>query len=141
MTTPPIEMRFVLDASIVITWAMRDEAQPQADLALTCLQTGSALVPGIWWYEVRNILIVSERRGRIDAADSIQFLRDLSAFRIDIEFPQSESELIDLARKHKLSIYDAAYLALAKRELLPIATLDRNLESAARIEGVGLLLV
>jgi len=135
----PIEMRFVLDASIVITWAMRDEAQPQADLAFTCIQAGSAIVPGIWWYEVRNILIVNERRGRIDAADSVQFLRDLNAFRIDIQFPQDETELIDLARKHKLSIYDAAYLALAMREGLPLATLDKNLDSAARIEGVALL--
>jgi predicted nucleic acid-binding protein len=135
----PIEMRFVLDASIVITWAMRDEAQPQADRALTCLQVGSAIVPGIWWYEIRNTLIVNERRGRIDAADSVQFLRDLNAFKIDIQFPQDETELIDLARKHKLSIYDAAYLALAMREGVPLATLDKNLESAARIEGVGLL--
>lgn len=139
MNPAPIEMRFVLDASIVITWAMRDEAQPQADLALACLQAGSAIVPGIWWYEIRNTLIVNERRGRVDAADSVQFLRDLNAFKIDIQFPQDETELIDLARKHKLSIYDSAYLALAMREGLPLATLDKNLESAARIEGVGLL--
>jgi predicted nucleic acid-binding protein len=135
----PIEMRFVLDASIVITWAMHDEAQPQADLAFTCLQAGSAIVPGIWWYEVRNILIVNERRGRIDPADSMQFLRDLNAFRIDVQFPQDELRVIELARKHSLSIYDAAYLALAMREHLPLSTLDQRLESAARVEGVGLL--
>lgn len=132
-------MRFVLDASVVITWAMRDEAQPQADLAFSCLQVGSAIVPGIWWYEVRNTLIVNERRGRIDPADSIQFLRDLDAFQIDVQFPQDEFQLIGLARKHNLSVYDAAYLALAMREHLPLSTLDERLESAARIEGVGLL--
>jgi predicted nucleic acid-binding protein len=135
----PIEMRFVLDASIAITWAMRDEAHPQADLALNCLQIGSAIVPGIWWYEVRNILVVNERRGRIDAADSIQFLRDLDVFRIDVQFPQDGLQLIELSRKHSISIYDAAYLAIALRERLPLATLDKNLESAARIEAVTLL--
>jgi predicted nucleic acid-binding protein len=134
-----MEIRFVLDASIAITWAMRDEANPQADLAFNCLQTGSAIVPGIWWYEVRNILIVNERRGRIEAADSVQFLRDLDAFRIDVQFPQDELQLIDLSRKHRIPIYDAAYLAIALREHLPLATLDKNLESAARIEAVTLL--
>ena len=139
MKPESIEMRFVLDASVVITWAMRDESHPQADLAFTRLQAGSAVVPAIWWYEILDILIVNERRGRIAEADSLQFLRDLKAFSIDILFPQDELELIDLSRKHKLSIYDAAYLAIALRENLPLSTLDKNLESAARIEGVGLL--
>jgi predicted nucleic acid-binding protein len=69
----------------------------------------------------------------------MQFLRDLNAFRIDVQFPQDELRVIELARKHSLSIYDAAYLALAMREHLPLSTLDQRLESAARVEGVGLL--
>jgi predicted nucleic acid-binding protein len=135
----PAETRFVLDASVVITWAMRDEVHPQADLAFACLGTGSALVPGIWWYEVRNILVLNERRGRIEQADAERFLRDLRAFTIEVRFPQDELQLIETARKHKLSIYDAAYLALAMREHLPLSTLDRNLAAAARQERVKLL--
>jgi predicted nucleic acid-binding protein len=135
----PTEKRFVLDASVVITWAMRDEAHTQADLAFTRLQTGSALVPGIWWYEVRNILVLNERRGRIERADVEQFLRDLSAFTIEARFPQDELQLIETARRHKLSIYDAAYLALAMRERLPLSTLDKDLVTAARQERVKLL--
>jgi predicted nucleic acid-binding protein len=135
----PAEMRFVLDASVVITWAMRDEVHPQADLAFTRIQMGSALVPGIWWYEVRNILVLNERRGRIERADAEQFLRDLSAFTIEVRFPQEELQLIEMARRHKLSIYDAAYLALAMREHLPLSTLDKDLVTAARQERVKLL--
>jgi predicted nucleic acid-binding protein len=135
----PTEKRFVLDASVVITWAMRDEVHPQADLAFARLQTGSALVPGIWWYEVRNIQVLNERRGRIERADAELFLRNLSAFTIEVRFPQDESQLIQTARKHRLSIYDAAYLALAVSEHLPLSTLDKDLVTAARQERVKLL--
>lgn len=118
---------------------MRDEDHPQADLAFDMLGSGSAVVPAIWWYEVRNILLVNERRGRIHSTDTIRFLHELAAFTIEVEFPHDESRLIDLARKHKLSFYDAAYLALAMSEHLPLSTLDRDLASAALIEGVTLL--
>jgi len=118
---------------------MRDEVHPEADLAFASLQTGSALVPGIWWYEVRNILVLNERRGRIERADAEQFLLDLSAFAIEIRFPQDELQMIQIARKHKISIYDAAYLALAMREHLPLSTLDKDLVAAAGRERVELL--
>ncbi len=118
---------------------MRDEDHPSADIAFDMLGAGSAVVPAIWWYEVRNILLVNERRGRIDPADVARFLRGLEAFTIDVEFPHDESQLLALARKHRLSFYDAAYLALAINQHLPLSTLDRDLESAARIEGITLL--
>jgi predicted nucleic acid-binding protein len=132
-------MRFVLDASVTITWAMRDEDHPLADLAFRELQSGSAIVPGIWWYEVRNILVLCERRGRIAPEDSAQFLRDLEQLRIDIDFPGSGAQVMELSRKHKLSAYDAAYLALAMREHLPLSTLDKGLAAIALVEGVALL--
>jgi predicted nucleic acid-binding protein len=132
-------MRFALDASVTITWAIRDEDHPIADLALRELQSGSAIVPGIWWYEIRNILVLCERRGRISAADSNRFLRDLEPLHIDIDFPGSGAHVMDLSRKHKLSVYDAAYLALAIREHLPLATMDKDLAAAALAEGVTLL--
>jgi predicted nucleic acid-binding protein len=132
-------MRFVLDVSIAITWAMRDEDHPAVDLAFRELQCGSAIVPGIFWYEIRNILVLNERRDRITPDDSLRFLRDLELFSIHVDFPQDGMYLMDLSRRHKLSVYDAAYLALAMRESLPLATLDNALKSAALAVGVSLL--
>ena len=131
-------MRFVLDASIAITWAMGDEDHPLADLAFAELRSGSARVPGIWWYEIRNILVLSERRNRISESDSGQFLRDLEQLSISVDFSQSGTQVMDLSRKYKLSVYDAAYLALAMRDGLPLATLDRALQEAARDAGIQL---
>jgi predicted nucleic acid-binding protein len=132
-------MRFVQDASIVITWAMRDEDHPLADLAFLEIQSGSAIVPGIWWFEIRNILVLNERRNRISLDDSNQFLLALEQLSIDLDLPPNGTEVVDLSRKYKLSVYDAAYLALAMRERLPLATLDKALQSAAQAAGVPLL--
>jgi predicted nucleic acid-binding protein len=131
--------RFVLDASVAIVWALRDENHPIADLAFSMMQIGSAVVPVIWWYEVRNVLIQCEQRGRILPDDSDLFLLNLGRLRIEVESLLPTPRVMDLARKHNLSTYDAAYLALAVRESLGIATLDRALESACRIEAVPLL--
>jgi predicted nucleic acid-binding protein len=132
-------MRFVLDASIAVTWAMRDEDHPLADLAFLELQSGSALVPGIFWYEIRNILVLNERRGRISPHDSTRFLRDLEQFSIDVDFPHNGTQIMELARTYKLSVYDAAYLALAMNEQLPLATLDKDLKAAALAACIPLL--
>jgi predicted nucleic acid-binding protein len=133
-------MPFVVDASVVICWAMQDESHPVADLALQRLRgDGSALVPGIWWYEVRNILLLNERRGRIAEADSMQFLSQLRGFDIRIDHLLAGADVLHFARSCRLSVYDAAYLALAARELLPIATLDKGLQSAAISAGIPLL--
>lgn len=132
-------MRFVLDASVAITWAMRDEDHPLADLAFDELSLGSAAVPAIWWYELRNILVLNERRGRITSIDSDQFLRELRQLHIAIAALGPGEEVTELARKHGLSVYDAAYMELAQRERLPLATLDKALESAARSAGIALL--
>lgn len=129
-------MQFVLDASVAITWAMRDEEHPLADRAFLEIQSGSALVPAIWWYEIRNVLILNERRGRISPSDSSQFIADLEHLEIGVDFPQDSAACIDLARKHLLSIYDTAYLELAIRTRLPLATLDAPLAAAATAEGV-----
>ena len=132
-------MRFVLDASVTITWAMRDEDRPIADVAFGELGSGSALVPAIWWYEIRNILVLNERRGRIAAGDSAQFLLALQRLAIEIDFPHDDAWTMDLSRRYKLSVYDAAYLALAVREGLPLATLDKDLAAAAGAAGVSLV--
>jgi predicted nucleic acid-binding protein len=131
-------MRYVLDASIAITWALRDEDHPLADLAFHYIQADSVVVPGIWWYEVWNILVINERRNRISQADSAKFLRNLTQFSIGLDLPKGV-QVMDLCRKHKLSAYDAAYLAAAKSNRLPLATLDKALKSAALAEGIPLL--
>jgi predicted nucleic acid-binding protein len=133
-------MPFVVDASVVICWAMQDESHPVADLALEQLRRDeSALVPGIWWYEVRNILLLNERRGRIAEVDSMQFLNRLGGFDIRIDNLLAGADVLHFARSRRLSVYDAAYLALAARELLPLATLDKGLQSAAISAGIPLL--
>jgi predicted nucleic acid-binding protein len=132
-------MRFVLDASIAITWAMRDEDHPLADLAFLEIQSGTAIVPGIFWYEIRNILVLNERRNRIMPDDSTRFLAFLEQLSIDMDSPRNGTQVMDLSRKYNLSVYDAAYLALAMRERLPLATLDKDLRDAALAAGVSLL--
>ena len=132
-------MRFVLDASVTISWAMRDEDHPIADLAMTELSRGSALVPGIWWYEVRNLLVVGERRHRISVPDSLQFLRELAQLPVQVDHQIESTSVMELARKLSLTVYDAAYLALAVRERAPLATLDKALHTAAAAAGVLVL--
>lgn len=134
-------MPFVLDASVCLAWAFADEPNPTADHAGRLLQTGSetAYAPDIWWYEVRNALVVAERRGRISLAGTAIFLQQIAQLRIELVSWRDDLQLLDLARRCKLAIYDAAYLALAQREHLPLTTLDRNLELAAASEGIELL--
>ncbi len=68
-------MPFVLDASIVACWAFVEENHPIADLALERIRTDEARVPALCWFEIRNILIVNERRKRVTESDSVAFLR------------------------------------------------------------------
>ena len=132
-------MPFVLDASTTACWVFQDEQHPQADIALTRMRTDQAIAPSLWWFEIRNILIVNERRKRLSEADTAAFLRDLAAFSIEIDLIPETNEVLRLARTHKLSIYDAAYLELALRKNTPLATLDADLSNAARIESVPLI--
>lgn len=131
-------MPFVLDASVAICWAMNDESDARADAAWARASTDRPIVPAIWWYELRNILVLNERRGRISQADSDQFIQSTGSLPRNA-FPQDSGETLLLARKHRLSVYDAAYLALAKTQSLPLATLDRALEAAARAEGIEIV--
>ena len=132
-------MRFVLDASIAAFWAFEDENHPAAALALERIRTDEVLVPGIWWFEVRNTLVVNERRGRLSEADTAIFLRGLSRLGVTIDRTPEESAVLALARTHRLSFYDASYLELAQREGLPLVTLDHDLRKAARAAGTALL--
>ena len=108
-----------------------------AELVLTRLEREEALVPALWWFEVRNVLVINERRRRVTEEASAEFLRDLAQVAIAIDRSPDETNVMDLARRHRLSVYDAAYLELALRERLPLATLNAALAQAARREGVA----
>ena len=131
-------MPFVLDASVTVSWGLEGEAQPVADLALERLDVDVANVPALWWFEVRNVLLMNERRKRIVARDTETFLQALSKMNIQIDGAPAESTVLGLARAHRITVYDAAYLELALRKSLPLATLDRQIAAAARNEGVPL---
>jgi predicted nucleic acid-binding protein len=132
-------MALVLDSSIVGCWCFPDEANAIADLAFEQLGAGAAIAPVLWWFEVRNVLVVNERRGRIDPLGSAAFLADLARLRIDLDRQADGETLLALARTHRLTVYDAAYLELALRVDAPLATLDRKLAAAARTAGVPLI--
>lgn len=132
-------MPFVLDASATATWCFHDEQDRAADRAFDRLTTDEAVVPRLWWFEIRNVLIVNERRGRVTAADTTAFLRDLARLPIRLDANPGEHLVLALARKHGLAVYDAAYLELAVRLDAPVASVDRVLNAAARSEGVGVV--
>jgi len=128
-------MPFVLDASVFASWILDDEHHAVADFAYARLDFDTAVAPILWWFEVRNLLIVNERRGRIDATKSAEALRLAAACPVALDTSADEGALISLARRHKLTIYDAAYLELALRLQCPLATLDAALAKAAEAEG------
>ena len=129
-------MAFVVDASVTGAWCFPDESDSGAEALLDRLGEEPGLVPGLWWYEIRNILIVNERRGRIDAAGSAAFLADLGHLPIEIDQAPESSALLALARRHRLSAYDAAYLELAARTGTPIDTTQaRTFEARPELDA------
>jgi predicted nucleic acid-binding protein len=131
-------MPFVVDASVAIAWAF-NEQQPIAAQARARLRTEEAIVPALWWYELRNVLVLGERRGRLTERDTARFLRNMSRLAISMDSSPSELQVLTLARRHRLTVYDAAYLELAQRQALPLATLDGELATAARTEQVAVI--
>ena len=132
-------MPFVLDASVAACWAFDDENHPVAAATLERLRADEAMAPSLWWFEVRNTLIVNERRGRLTASDTTTFLRELSRLGVRIDRTPDEIAILAFARQHRLTVYDASYLELAQREAVPLATLDRDLRKAAGLLGVALI--
>ena len=133
---------FVIDNSVVMAWWFKDETSQYADNILDRLEDSSGFVPSIWPLEVCNVLLVAERKKRISEAGSTRFIALLAELPIIVEQESPErmiKEIFALARKHKLSSYDASYLDLAMRKGLPIATLDKNLLSAAKRSKVPIL--
>jgi predicted nucleic acid-binding protein len=132
-------MPLVIDASIVAAWHFPDERSAQGDSIMARLESDSARMPALWWFEVRNVLLIGERRGRTMREYSGRFLDFLRGLPIEIAPLPEELAVLSLARRHQLSFYDAAYLELAQRERIALATLDRALARAAVAEGVELI--
>jgi predicted nucleic acid-binding protein len=131
-------MPFAIDASVVAAWAL-EESHAIADAAAARLQSEAAIAPGLWWYELRNVLVIAERHGRSTAQRTAEFLSRIAPLPIVIDQSPDEESVLTLARRHRLTVYDAAYLELAMREGLPLATLDTALMRAARSEAVPLV--
>lgn len=135
---------FVVDCSVTMAWCFPDEATAAANAILDALRTGRAQVPVLWPLEVANVLLINERRNRLTTAEADAFLVLLSGLSIAIERETTEQLLkdtIDLARAHRLTTYDAAYLELAVRKSLPLCTYDGELQRAAAASGVPLFSV
>jgi predicted nucleic acid-binding protein len=131
-------MPLVLDASVVATWAFVDESSALASAARQQVHVQQTLAPGLWWYEVANVLVMNERRGRIGGETTAEFLRLLARLPIVIDQAPDTANIVTLARIYRLTIYDAAYLELAHRRGARLATLDRALVRAAEAAGVTL---
>lgn len=133
-------MAFVVDASITMAWCFEDEASEAADAVLDRLAQEGGLAPLLWRYEVSNVLLIAERRGWVTEFQVMSVLGRLQDLPITLEeAPASMETVLATGRKHRLSSYDATYLALAERAGTPLATLDGGLRQAARTAGVPLL--
>ena len=123
--------QFVLDASVTAVWLLDDEKHPVAEAALSELEKFGAIVPQLWHAEVRNCLLVAERRGRISAQDADERLKALSDLPIQTDMEPDHNQALQLARNHNLSLYDALYLELSLRKNTSLCSLDKALIKAA----------
>lgn len=135
-------MTLVLDSSLALAWCFEDERTEVATSLLYRVADAGALVPALWRLEVANGLQSAIRRGRIDVAYRDAVLADLGDLAIVID-PETDrkawSDILALADRFRLTVYDAAYLELADRHQLPLATLDQALRAAGATLNVALL--
>ena len=131
--------RFVIDASLAGAWILPDEQSDIARAIRLGYGENISVVPCHWWLEVCNLLLKAERRGRLEPADTARTLALIARLPLEIDDAADYSQLMQLARRHQLTAYDAAYLELALRIDAPLATLDRKLLISARKEGVEVI--
>jgi predicted nucleic acid-binding protein len=132
----------IIDCSMTMAWCFADEGTDETAKIQDRLIAEAAVVPAHWFLEVANVLAMAEKRGRISAADSTQFVKLLTALdiQVDDEFlTRAFDHILPLSRSHALTSYDAAYLDLALRRQLPLASLDDNLRQVATRLGVEVL--
>jgi predicted nucleic acid-binding protein len=135
-------MSLVIDASATLPWYFQDEASPESELIFDRVASAGAIVPAHWKLEVANGFQTALRRRRINAEYRDESLTDLASLPIDID-PETNArawlDTLQMAGRFGLTPYDAAYLELALRRHLPLATLDKDLRRAASDAGVGLI--
>ncbi|MBC8037780.1 MAG: type II toxin-antitoxin system VapC family toxin [Rhizobiales bacterium] len=132
----------VIDASVAVGWCFADEATPRGDAVLERVRAEGARVPSLWHLEVANVLRQAERRERISEAETSLRLELLAQLPIATDadtMQRAWMQTLALARTHTLTVYDAAYLELAARFGLPLASKDRELLAAARKNGIAVL--
>ena len=129
-------MPLVVDTSAILALACVDEDAAYAEAVIARVAGDGAVVPTLFWFEIRNALLMGERRGRIVAEQTRAFLADLALLPFEVDDEADEAGVLDLARRCRLTIYDAAYLELARRRRLALATIDEALIRAAKEAGV-----
>lgn len=129
-------MKFVLDCSVTMSWCFEDEINDYTENVLTSLRKqNSAIVPPIWKLEVANVLLLAQRKKRISSLIANNFKSSLGALPIHTDLSANDrifDTVYELARELQLTAYDAAYLELALREQVPLATQDSALILAAK---------
>lgn len=132
-------MPFVVDASVAGGWVLPDETNEAAMALGRRLEDGAASVPDLFWHEMRNLLVLASRRGRLDPDLLLQALGKIERLPLRTAASSDAVAIVQLSLKHRLTAYDAAYLALALSERRALATLDKELRAAAMAEGVAVL--
>jgi predicted nucleic acid-binding protein len=117
--------------------AFDDEDGQYARGVIDHVAADGAVVPTLFWFEIRNCLVMAERRRRTAIDRTTGFLADLEPLNLEVDYHPQEAIVMGLARRHMLTIYDASYLELAKRRNLPLATIDQALARAAAAAGVA----
>jgi predicted nucleic acid-binding protein len=132
----------VLDSSVALAWFMPDERDPRIEQLLDLVTNDGAVAPNLWPLEVANVLVAAERRRRITAAQKDRALHALQGLPVQLDAETAArawTTIRALAELHRLTLYDAAYLELAIRLQLPLASLDRDLKVAAGANGIPVL--
>jgi predicted nucleic acid-binding protein len=133
--------RLVIDSSVAIAWCFPDKRDDYSQSVLSALTSQRAVVPDLWHLEIANTLLVGERRNRSTQANTVKWLGFLAALPIAVDEEtklRAFTHTVSVARERNLSAYDAAYLELAIRRDLPLATLDDKLKAAALAVGTPL---
>jgi predicted nucleic acid-binding protein len=131
-----VVMAIVVDASIAAAWFLPDERNDAADQLMADLRSAPGRVPSLIWFEIRNLFLTAERRGRLAAGEAALSMAQLRGSPLQDEGAGGDQLVLALAARHALSAYDASYLALAIQLALPLATTDKRLAAAARLEGI-----
>lgn len=136
-------MSFVLDNSVTMRWFFEDGSASDmayADKVLADMKHRISIVPVTWGLEVANVLARAEAKNQVNTSRTGAFIKRLVVMNIEVDastFEHALSDTLQLARTYKLSAYDASYLELALRRDIPLATLDENLQKAAKKAGVN----